>query len=211
MVNCKSDQQAIKATADDLRKEAGGNWNHYYHSLTNEVMEPYVKAIRMKHKPIRQYLSQGKSLELQFLDSQITEELVDHFSRRGIPILTVHDSYIIPEEFVRDLRWQMSKLWNRRSGLNDRGVTVDWESDYLARMADGSSGTLQTKKRMPTFVPTKEIHPLSKRKQYVSKRHKESLKAFKRWRKREDVQERMEALRLLEPSKQLEVYDYLEN
>lgn len=211
MVNCKSDQQAIKATTDDLRKEAGGNWNHYYHSLTNEVMEPYVKAIRMKHKPIREYLSQGKSLELQFLDSQITEELVEHFTRRGIPILTVHDSYIIPEEFVRNLRWQISKLWNRHSGLNDRGVTVDWESNYLARMADGSSETLQTKKRMPTFVPTKEIHPLSKRKQYVSKRHRESLKEFKRWRKREDVQERMKALRLLEPSKQLEVYDYLEN
>jgi hypothetical protein len=47
--------------------------------------------------------------------------------------------------------------------------------------------------------------------QYVSKRHRESLKAFKKWRKREDVQERMKALRLLEPSKQLEVYDYLEN
>jgi hypothetical protein len=211
MVNCKSDQQAIKATADDLRKEAGGQWNHYYHSLTNEVMEPYVKAIRMRHKPIRQYLSQGKSLELQFLDSQITEELVDHFTRRGIPILTVHDSYIIPEEFVRDLRRQMSKLWNRHSGLNDRGVTVDWESEYLVRMADGSSEMIKTKKRMPTFVPTKEIHPLSKRKQYVSQRHKESLKEFKKWRKREDVQERMTSMRLLDPSKQLEVYDYLKN
>ena len=45
--------------------------------------------------------------------------------------------------------------------------------------------------------------------QYVSKRHKESLKEFKRWRKREDVQEGMRAMKLLEPSKQLEVYDYL--
>jgi hypothetical protein len=156
-------------------------------------------------------LLQGKSLELQFLDSQITEELVDHFTRRGILILTVHDSYIVPEEFVRDLRWQMSKLWNRHSGLNDRGVTVDWESDYLARYADGSSEMIKTKKRMPTFVPTKEIHPLSKRKQYVSKLHRESLKVFKRWRGRGDVQERMNAIRLLDPSRQLEVYDYLEN
>jgi len=78
-------------------------------------------------------------------------------------------------------------------------------------MADGSSEMIRTKKRMPTFVPTKEIHPLSKRRQYVSKRHRESLKEFKSWRKREDVQERMKALRLLDPSKQLEVYDYLEN
>jgi hypothetical protein len=156
-------------------------------------------------------LLQGKSRELQFLDSQITEELVDHFTRRGIPILTVHDSYIVPEEFVRDLRWQMSNLWNRHSGLNDRGVTVDWESDYLARYADESSEMIKTKKRMPTFVPTEEIHPLSKRKQYVSKRLRESLKEFKRWKKREDVQERMKAIISLDPSKQLEVYDYLEN
>ena len=78
-------------------------------------------------------------------------------------------------------------------------------------MADGSSEMIKTKKRMPTFVPTKEIYPLSKRKQYVSQRHKESLKEFKKWRKREDVQERMTAIRLLDPSKQLEIYDYLKN
>ena len=64
--------------------------------------------------------------------------------------------------------------WSQRQGCDRR-----WESNYLARMADGSSETLQTKKRMPTFVPTKEIHPLSKRKQYVSKRHRESLKELR--------------------------------
>lgn len=184
MVNSKSDEEAIRATRKDIRAQNGDQWNHFYNSLTNEVMEPYVKAIRMKHKPIRDYLSQGKSLGLQFLDSQITEELVDYFTRRGIPILTVHDSYIIPEAHVQDLRRQMSRIWNKHSGLNNRGTTVDWESEYLARMGDGSTKLFKSKSRMPAFVPTKEIHPLSKRKQYVSKRHRESLKAFKKWRKR---------------------------
>jgi len=90
-------------------------------------------------------------------------------------------------------------------------MAFEWDAEYLARMADGSAEMIKTKKKMPTFVPTKEIHPLSKRKQYVSKRHKESLKEFKRWRKREDIQERMKAMRLLDLSKQLEVYDYLKN
>ena len=90
-------------------------------------------------------------------------------------------------------------------------MAFEWDAEYLARMADGSSEMIKTKKRMPTFVPTKEIHPLSKRKQYVSKRHKESLKEFKRWRKREDIQEGMKAMRLLDLSKRLEVYDYLKN
>ena len=60
-------------------------------------------------------------------------------------------------------------------------------------------------------VTTKEIHPLSKRKQYVSQRHKERLKEFKKWRKREDVQEIMTNMRLIYPSKHLQVYDYLKN
>jgi hypothetical protein len=31
-----------------------------------------------------------------YVDSQITELLIQQFTDKGIPVLTVHDSYIIP-------------------------------------------------------------------------------------------------------------------
>ena len=51
---------------------------------------------------------------------------------------------------------------------------------------------------MPTFIPTKEIHPLSNRKQYVSLRHKEDLKAFQLWRKQPDKIEQMKEIGLFD-------------
>ena len=77
----------------------------------------------------------------------------------------------------------MNKQWIKFSGLKESEVTKIWESEYVARFTDGSSKTYKSKRPMPTFIPTKEIHPLSKRKQYVSDRHKESLKDFQHWRK----------------------------
>ena len=51
---------------------------------------------------------------------------------------------------------------------------------------------------MPTFIPTKEIHPLTKRKQYVSDRHKEDLKNFQDWRRTPERIEIMKAIGLFD-------------
>ena len=152
----------------------------------------------MKHKPIASYLAHSGGMELQYLDSQITEEIVNYFSMRGIPILCVHDSYIIWKEYLQDLRFQMNKQWIKFSGLKESEVTKIWESEYVARFEDGSTKTYKSKRPMPTFIPTKEIHPLSKRKQYVSDRHKESLRAFQRWRKEPRNIEIMKAIGLFD-------------
>lgn len=54
-----------------------------------------------------------------------------------------------------------------------------------------------SEKPMPVWMPKKEIHPLSKRKQYVSERHKQSLREFRQWRKQPERIEIMKMLRLI--------------
>tara|TARA_Y100000588_G_scaffold384790_1_gene476790 strand:+ start:1208 stop:1549 length:342 start_codon:yes stop_codon:yes gene_type:complete len=100
----------------------------------------------MKHKPIASYLAHSGGMELQYLDSQITEEIVNYFTMRGIPILCVHDSYIIWKEYLQDLRFQMNKQWIKFSGLKESEVTKIWESEYVARFTDGSSKTYKSKR-----------------------------------------------------------------
>ena len=198
LINTKSEDTALKGIRKRIRELTGDQYSHDYHPLKDVLLKKYIKAIRMKHKPIASYLAHSGGMELQYLDSQITEEIVNYFSMRGIPILCVHDSYIIWKEYLQDLRFQMNKQWIKFSGLKESEVTKIWESEYVARFEDGSTKTYKSKRPMPTFIPTKEIHPLSKRKQYVSDRHKESLRAFQRWRKEPRNIEIMKAIGLFD-------------
>ena len=100
----------------------------------------------------------------------------------------------------------MNKQWIKFSGLKESEVTEIWESEYVARFPDGSSKTYESKRPMPTFIPTKEIQPLTKRKQYVSERHKADLKNFQDWRRTPERIEIMKCLDLFD-SGTVEVWD----
>ena len=43
------------------------------------------------------------------MDGQITEQLIKTFTQSRVPILTVHDSYLVPEDYNRDLLAEMMK------------------------------------------------------------------------------------------------------
>ena len=61
-----------------------------------------------RHTPIAVHLCSGFGIDLQFLDSQITEALIENFTGRKIPILSIHDSYIAPHDCAAELRDEMS-------------------------------------------------------------------------------------------------------
>lgn len=44
-----------------------------------------------------------------YLDSQITAQVHNHFTKQGIPVLSVHDSYIIDYMKVAELRHVMAE------------------------------------------------------------------------------------------------------
>jgi len=52
------------------------------------------------HKPIRQYFYSGKGIALQRIDALIAEKLINHFTELNIPILCIHDSFIIQSEYA---------------------------------------------------------------------------------------------------------------
>lgn len=190
LVNTRSDKSAILATRQRIREITGVNYSKQYQPLNDKRLKRYIEAIRMKHKPIANYLGRTGGMELQYLDSQITEEILSTFTRRGIPVLAVHDSYLIWEEFAWDLKWEMNKVWGKFSGLSDDELNSSFYGEWTS--SDGK--VLKSEKPMPVWMPKKEIHPLSKRKQYVSERHKQSLKEFQQWRKQP---ERIEIMKML--------------
>ena len=65
---------------------------------------------------ISHYLCADKGVELMALDGRITTEIIRHFTDRGVPILTVHDSYIVESAYEQELMDVMQSVTRKIIG-----------------------------------------------------------------------------------------------
>ena len=78
----------------------------------------------------------GKGLELMVLDSCIAEYVIKHFTDQNVPVLTLHDSFIIAYDRVLELRAVMTEAGNKYAGRylftekSDYGLD-EWYAEYL--------------------------------------------------------------------------------
>jgi hypothetical protein len=110
VINAKSEKQAIRALTNDLTLPEGIE-------RPSRLVRKVLEALKKKHAPIDASLCSGVGTKLQFLDSQITERIIEWFMERDVPILTVHDSYIVPEGWEQDLRDLMREEWAKQLGF----------------------------------------------------------------------------------------------
>jgi len=57
------------------------------------------EAIVMKHHPIKKYFFSGIGLEFMYLDSKVTEYIMKKFTTKKIPVLSIHDSYVVGKSY----------------------------------------------------------------------------------------------------------------
>ena len=70
-----------------------------------------VDMFKELHDPIKDYFCSKIGLELQYLDSRIALKVINHFNKLRIPVLTVHDSFIIQSRYADQLHQVMSKSY----------------------------------------------------------------------------------------------------
>ena len=75
--------------------------------LTNILLMGVINKLKAKHDAIAPQFCSDAGIELMHLDSKITEELIAQYTADGIPLLSVHDSYIIQEVYGDDLHERM--------------------------------------------------------------------------------------------------------
>jgi hypothetical protein len=68
---------------------------------SHEQLYTMLEALKERHKPIAVFLSKGKGLELMRQDSDIAIELIKQHMAVNVPILTLHDSFIVPISFMQ--------------------------------------------------------------------------------------------------------------
>ena len=93
-----------------------------------------VRGILDKHSVIKDYFLQGKKMGdyISCLESDRVFEIVRRFTKRGIPVLTVYDSFIIQEQYKDELQ----ELMNELPPLNYNNENDDENTHYWGLLSN---------------------------------------------------------------------------
>ncbi|MDC1052784.1 hypothetical protein OAQ63_02285 [Planktomarina temperata] len=97
-INADSDKKAFQAFRNSDRKDKLGQ------SLTDIQLGALLDAFIDKHPQFKGVLNTGQALRLMNIDSQIANMVLDHFTNKEIPVLCIHDSFIIQYDKEPELR-----------------------------------------------------------------------------------------------------------
>ena len=97
-INADSDKKAYQAFRNNDRKDKLGQ------SLTDLQLAKLLKGYIDKHPQFDGVLNTGQALRLMNIDSQIANMVLDHFTNKNIPVLCIHDSFIIQYDKEPELR-----------------------------------------------------------------------------------------------------------
>ena len=108
IINAKTPETAIKAVRWEVNKDPKEfGWVKEEGLKIEEIVERFQKH----HKQISRYFSSGFGITLQNSDSRMAELVIKDFTSRGIPILCVHDSFVVQEKYEDDMWKVMENAW----------------------------------------------------------------------------------------------------
>ena len=98
LINAPTRQKAMGAIMHKLK-------------LPGAVAGRLVKELKRKHKPIEGYFHSGAGRWLQRLDSDMAEYVELGLIGQGVPVLPIHDSFIVPARHEGAAREQMAEAF----------------------------------------------------------------------------------------------------
>ena len=104
-INANNEKQAFKGFRAQCDKGSPEK------KLTNNVLKGVLTKLKEKHEPIADKIASGAGIDLMYIDSQITERLIGVFTNRGWPMLSIHDSYVVPFSYDNFLISEMKRAF----------------------------------------------------------------------------------------------------
>ena len=114
MINANTRRKAVYAFEEYLAEEPA-----IADLLYNDGLNGWELAnmILNAHKRIKDYFNTGIGVKLQFIDSQIAESILKHFTKQKIVCLCIHDSFIVPLKYQDELIEIMKREYRKRMGF----------------------------------------------------------------------------------------------
>lgn len=95
----------------------------------------FLSTLEASYAPVTAWLRRGRGLEMQFIDSQIADEVMHRLTTEGIPVLPIHDSFIVPLSVEATLGTMMITAYRdiiaMRTGVPALPVIDGWSSPTL--------------------------------------------------------------------------------
>jgi hypothetical protein len=102
-INAKGKSSAYRAYRN------GFSSGHAGKTMTDKKLDGLLQAFLDRNPVLAEFLFTDQGIKLMYLDSQITAHVHRHFTEQGVPVLSVHDSYIIDHMKVAELRQVMAE------------------------------------------------------------------------------------------------------
>jgi hypothetical protein len=91
--------------------------------LTDSQLSAILVGLKQLHEPIADSFASGAGINLMYVDSQITAKIIERFTYHyKCPILTIHDSYIVPFGYDYILKEEMQKAFEAVTGISSARV-----------------------------------------------------------------------------------------
>jgi hypothetical protein len=137
-------------------------------TLSDQQLQKLLDAFTDKYPEIKDALNTGQGLYLMNLDSQIANMIIDYYTKQDIPILCVHDSFIINWKREEELRRIMDMASVQVNGKpiqqdakkNDKKFTFKLDANPPLQ-SGATSMTLSVPKRVdrtPQYLERWETH-----------------------------------------------------
>ena len=111
---------------DEITAEQASNYWLYNHHQEREALKeigitrarPIINAFKISHKRIAHHFFNGKrtGMRIMNLDATIAVEIINSFAKQRKPILAIHDSFIVQEEFRDELNQTMQQTYRKHTG-----------------------------------------------------------------------------------------------
>lgn len=105
-LNAKTEIKARDSVYNQLRKEGK---LATYNLRNKDPIARKLTLLKEKHAPIADYIAEDYGIKLQYYDSSIIEKAITYGIKHKIPVLSVHDSVIVQEQYaslIKDKMWE---------------------------------------------------------------------------------------------------------
>ena len=127
MINSKSSVQARNSIQSDV--------NDVDNDFPDDIdINRLMKAFQERHKPIKHLFFQSMGNLQYLLDSSVCAEVINYFTFKNIPVLTVHDSFVISIGNGDELREVMQDAYSVVLKKYKKQMKVKFENKQYERM-----------------------------------------------------------------------------
>ncbi len=132
LINARDENGAVGVICDAREREIAITGPR-----AHERARMLIEDIKRRHGPVAHLFHRDQGIRLMRRDSELVTSIMRSMLRLGVPILPIHDSFIIDERYAGQLREQMEAAWCDQIGAESPFITSTSDHSVL-HMAPGA-------------------------------------------------------------------------